>query len=161
MKRKPVIALLALMIMGTAAVSGAYAYAGSFGKGFLQDEEVKAALENGDYDSFMAAVTQELPNQLTEERFERMAERFQARQAVMQALEAGDYDAWVAAVEAAKPPGITEIITEENFDTYRNFHEAIQNQDFELAKELASALGLEHRGPGMYGKFSHHKGCMA
>jgi quinol monooxygenase YgiN len=139
MKKNSGLALFAMLIVGTTAVTGTYAF------GPMKDNDAaQQALETGDYDAFMAAVESELPNKFSEERFEHMAERYESHQAIQLALDNGDYDAWVTAVEDAKPLSITEVITEDNFDTFIAMHEAREAGDFETAKQLAEELGFEN-----------------
>ena len=150
MNRKITLTLLALVV-GIVAVS-------SVSAGFMQNEDAREALEAGDYDAFIQAVTQErserFAEKMTEERFEKMQEMHSARQVIQQALEEEDYQAWVEARESMpKPPTIGDIVNEENFDTFVAMHEARQAGDLETAKELAEELGLDqlprgHKFPG-------------
>jgi len=147
MNKKGIYALFALMIVGAAGIGGAMAY----GDQLKDNEAAQQALEDGDYDAFIEAVSQGMHERFSEERFDMMADRYDAKQAMDTAIENGDYDAWRAAFEAAKPPSLTELVTEDNFDTFVAFSEAMENGDYELAKELADSLGFEPRGFGMHG----------
>jgi YesN/AraC family two-component response regulator len=113
----------------------------AFGSGFDSEtrEAIRNAIEANDYNAWKEAMMETL----TEERFNRMAERHQNRQAIMQALENGDYEAWKAAMEnMGKDPGILDKITEENFNIFVQLHEARMNGDYETVQELSEELGL-------------------
>jgi hypothetical protein len=112
----------------------------------MQSSTIQDALEANDYDAFISAVAEKDPDaaeRISEERFEKIVERFDIKNEISDALEVGDYDAWVQAV-AQTPYGenIQEIITEDNFDELVEFHEARVAGDKETAKELAEELGL-------------------
>lgn len=160
MNRKTTLTLLALVV-GIVAVSGVSAF------GLMQNEEAKQALEAGDYDGFIQAVTTErserFAEKMTVERFEKMQEMHAGKQDIQQALEDGDYQAWVEARESMpRPPGLVGIVTEENFDTFVAMHEAKQSGDLETARELAEELGLgQFPGNHKFKKGMHGfgKGC--
>ncbi len=135
MNKKYIAGFLALMACAAAA-SGAYAFGGFFGNGPQNNDAARQALDSSDYEAFVEAISPKI----TEEQFQQMAERNQAGQAIEQALEEGDYAAWVQAIESM--PKITDIITEENFARFAEMHEAMQNGDYETAKEIAEELGI-------------------
>lgn len=61
-------------------------------------------------------------------------------EAVEAALEAGDYEAWK---ELHGDRGrIASVVTEENFATFVEMHEAMEDGDMEKAQELRTELGL-------------------
>lgn len=160
--KKTTIGALALVvgIMASAGMVSAY--------GFENKEAVREAIETGDF----AGWKETMQAGLTEENFARMQEKFQNREehmglmrehreAINQGLESGDYDTWFEAIEEMKASRrgvteitLTEIITEENFARYIEFHEAMQEKDYETATEIAEELGLEPKGPmgGMGGR---------
>ena len=137
MKKVAKFGILALLLVSL--VAGAYA----FGQG---NEVAKEALEAGDYSAWKNAMTEGL----TEERFNQMRERHQQmseKRAEMEEAMQDGYDAWVEAIgDSPKAAKLTEVITEENFDTFVEIHEAKQNGDHETAKALAEELGLEKEG---------------
>ena len=145
--KKTFTVMAAILLAGTviATAASAYAFDGE-GKHFFQNEDMQNAMENGDYEAFRAAFSEEMGKHMTQERFAMMAERHGDMTAVREAIENKDYNAWKTAIEAAKPPSITEIITEENFDKFAQMHEAMQNGDPETAKTIAEELGLENHG---------------
>jgi len=109
MKNKTIFGLfaLAMLVVSIGAVS-------AFGWG--NNEQVKQALDSKDFGAWKQAMSE----QLTEENFNRMAERhgkmaqkIADREQVRAALEAGDYEAWKAAVE--NMPRKQEV-SEEDFD---------------------------------------------
>lgn len=121
-----------------------------------------AALEADDYDAFLSVLEEVNPNRadrLTEEQFARMSERHQSHAAVEAAVEAGDYQAWVEAVSAS-PHGddIAELISEDDFATFVEMHEARESGDFDTADELREELGLPERGPGKEGRAGGKEG---
>jgi len=68
------------------------------------------------------------------------------REEIKEAVENGDYDAWVALHEdREREAKILEYINEDNFHLLAELHEAIQNQDFETAKEIKDQIGLPDR----------------
>lgn len=146
MSKKMAIAVVLAVCM--AAVSGAYAL------GFMHNEDAQQAIEAGDYEGFIAAVSAErnerFAEMMTEERFEQLQETYMAREAVQSALESGDYEAWVKAQEEMpRPPKITDVITEDNFSTFVEMNEALESGDMDSAKELAEELGLNGFGMAM------------
>lgn len=59
--------------------------------------------------------------------------------AVEAALEAGDYDAWKALMGDRGP---AQVVTEENFSTFVDLHNAMEAGDTAKAEELRAELGL-------------------
>ena len=147
MKKNALLGVFALMVLGTLTMAGAYA----FGGWFLQDEAVSQTLEAEDYDAFLTAVSERFADSMTEERFGELVDKYNAVQAVDEAIENRDYNAWAEAV-SEQPGGerLLELITEENFDTYAELHEALDK-----VKELSDELGIQgfrgDRGRGMHG----------
>ena len=146
--KKTTIGALALVIgiMASAGMISAYE--------FENKEAVRESIKAGDF----AGWKETMQAGLTEDNFARMQERFQNREEHMglirehrevinSAIETGDYDTWLEAInEEPVRQDITEIITEENFARYVQFHEAMQNKEYETATEIAEELGLEGRG---------------
>ena len=63
--------------------------------------------------------------------------------AMENAFESGDYNEWVALMtENGRHPGIVDKISEEDFATFAQIHELMEEGDFEAAQELKSELGL-------------------
>ena len=153
MKNK-MLAVLALVVVSTAAVAGAYA----LGPGFA-NEDTRKALSDRDYEAFIAALP-DTRDVFTKERFEAMAEQFALMESVKQAIEAGDYQGWLQAqTELEKSRSITAVITEENFPTFAAMHQAMKDGDFETARELAEELGLSGRFMrGHHGMMLGHMG---
>lgn len=110
--------------------------------------EIREAFESGDYETWRALMVA----QLSEERFNEMRQRYESMLAhkaeVDAALEAGDYGAWLEAVNnQGRNPKVTEVITEDNFETLVEMHEAKELGDYQTVKELAEELGFD-RGMG-------------
>ncbi len=113
MKKKNVLSILALLVVGLVATTGIVnAYRG--------DYSVKG------------------PN-YTEERYE----------AIENAFESLDYDAWYELMtKDGRHPRIVDVVTEDNFATFVEAHEAAQNGDSETALALRAELGLNNgNGP--------------
>jgi len=149
MKRKSAVALFALVACVLTA-SSAYA----FGFGFQENEEAMNALEAQDYEAFIGAIgeterCERFAENMTEGRFQQMAERHETRQAIEAAIESGDYDAWLAAMNSV--PRITDFITEDNFASFVELHEAREEGDFETARAIAEELGIPGKPMGGMG----------
>ncbi|MBU1976264.1 MAG: hypothetical protein KKG59_07720 [Nanoarchaeota archaeon] len=142
--------ILAVFVVGMVA-AGTYAFGGN---GFRGNDAMKDALETGDYDAFIDSVeTGDKPfmaQHMTEERFNERVLQYQVHEEIRAAVEADDYEAWseaMAKLERAHP--MAEQITEENWDTFVEMHNARMDQDFETANALADELGFEpgqHKG---------------
>ena len=149
MKKVATFGILALLLIGL--VGSAFAFGG------FDNKAAREALQAGDYATWKEAMAAEL----TEDRFNQMVGRhnqMSEKRAVMeQAMEQG-YESWKQAV-ADSPKGnhITEVITEDNFDTFVEMHEARQSGDIETAQALAEELGLQGFGKCGSGKgrFGH------
>jgi nucleotide-binding universal stress UspA family protein len=171
MRKAPIVGMAAMLLVGLVA-AGAFAMPfGGNGWGRFGNEAVREALEGGDYDAYLSAIDEGWRTYragMTEGKFNEMFEHHQEmsekraqmqkkRAAVEAAIEAGDYEAWVSAIEGS--PGaerLAEVITEDNFGTFAEIHQARQDKDWEKAKELAEELGIEgmHKGfgRGCFGK---------
>lgn len=136
MKKIAKFGIVGLLLVGL--VASAIAHPGLF-----RNEAVKEALEANDYDAWKEAISSEL----TEERFNKMHDRYtkmQERRAEIDAAIEEGYDAWYELVsETPRGEYLTQTITEENWETFVAMHEARQDGDFETAKALADELGLE------------------
>lgn len=129
-------------------------------------EAVHDAIENEDYDAFLEAIEdagKRNVDDMTEEKFQQIVTRHNAHEAARDAIEAGNYDAWVDAVSQL-PHGadIADVVTEDEFPTLLEIHEAKQNGDRETARELAEEIGLPKRGrkghKGTHGGFARTRG---
>jgi len=138
-----IIALLLVSLVGSAFAFGGHGFG---------NEAAKEAIEAGDYSAWKEAVSAGL----TEEKFNQMVERHNARaekraekQAMMdEACEAGELS------EDFESPRAEWL--EENLDAVCQIHEARQNgADREEIKELAEELGLE-RPEGKLGRMRGH-----
>lgn len=61
------------------------------------------------------------------------------------AIESGDYDAWIRIRRENNLPmngRIFQVINADNFDKYRELHNAIQSGDYEKANLIRAELGL-------------------
>ncbi len=149
MKKGIAIGLAAITALSAAAYAG-FGMEGMGGKPLVEyNEELKKALEGGDYDGFVDALAEVNPERagaMTEEHFTHMVERMEGREAVQEALEAGDYEAFVDALEEVNPMAV-EKMTEQRFDEMVRNHairaaveEAVANHDYEAWAE--AVLGL-------------------
>jgi hypothetical protein len=69
------------------------------------------------------------------------------------AMEDGDYATWLETMDGRGR--ITQVVTEENFDTFVDMHEAMEEGDYDRAQELRKELGLGVRpqdGTGFRGE---------
>ena len=140
----------ALMGMGFATAMGVSAQGyGVYVKRDAINEDrrvaVETALEEGDYESFVAIIEEVRPQaQVAEDQFEEMQVQYMQRKEYHAQLEAilrsGDYDAWVTFME--QHPRITEVITEEIFDRYVVMHEALGDGGVETWIEVRDEFGL-------------------
>ena len=56
-----------------------------------------------------------------------------------------DYDSWVALMTAdGRHPRVLDVVTEENFVTFVEVHDAMEDGDFDRAAELRADLGLNN-----------------
>lgn len=174
-------ASLAAVIAFTSLSVIASADEGEFPQNKQQNmEEMKAAIESGDYNAFAEVAPEQMLEQINADNFGRfveMHEHLEAAKAIADelglkkmghmkdkmkgkmkghimknkgeiraAVEAGGYDAWVELhTQGDHDPKILEFINEENFYLLGELHEAIQNQDFETAKEIKDELGMPDR----------------
>ena len=70
-------------------------------------------------------------------------------EAMEDAFESLDYGGWKELMtESGKHPGVVDVVTESNFETFVNAHEAGENGDYETAAQLRAELGLNNgKGP--------------
>lgn len=143
MRKKTILALFAFLAIGivvSTAVVSAYGV-----RGFADDESKGQAL-----------------GQISEDHIQRMQEREQYRELRQQsqdeiraAIEAGDYNTWKSLVEGLdRYPVDVETITESDFNTLVEMHNARISGDWETADGLASELGWERPEPMGVGKGS-------
>jgi len=170
MKKKAILGILAVLVIGLVATGAVSAFRGmGFGNEETR-EEIQAALDAGDYDSWKEAHQ----NMLTEENFEKSQEMFQNREQmranqeeIQQALEDGDYEAWQEAIANCEKARLNaDDISEDEFEILVQMHEARQDGNFEIAQELAEDLDFDMplgkgmrkgMGQGGLGNFGDHK----
>ena len=149
MKKAPIMSLMAVLIVGLVA-SGAFAMS--------EDETVHVETEdfglresfyNEDYESYLTAWENfYINNKLTEDEFNEIVDKHQQmkenKEEINAAMEEG-YDSWLEVVESLeRTPKFVEVIDEDNFDTFVEMHNALQEKDFDTAKELSDELGLDN-----------------
>ncbi len=79
-------------------------------------------------------------------------------EAMENAFESLDYDAWYALMtENGRHPRVVDVVTESNFATFVQAHEAGENGDYETATALRAELGLNN-GNGPRDGTGHGKG---
>jgi anti-sigma28 factor (negative regulator of flagellin synthesis) len=149
-------------------------------------EEMKAAVESGDYNAFAEVAPEQLLEVINADNFGRFIEMhnhlqsaqtiaeelglpqgrmgagmhklgkgemkgelMQNREEIRAAIEAGDYQAWYELqTQNNRNPKILEYVNEGNFAKFAELHKAIQNRDFETAKDLKVELDLPDRPEG-------------
>ena len=94
----------------------------------------------------MAFRAENIDRGLNEERCELMKEIF----------ESNDYEAWRTNMELnRRNTKVLDLVNKENFETFKEAHEAMKKGDYERAKELRAELGL---GQGkMHGNRLHQR----
>jgi hypothetical protein len=135
--KKNILSLLSILLIGLFVVGSASAF---MGNGIFRNEKIHDAIADEDYTSWKQAVESEL----TEENFNQMLERRNNREQdrethdlMRQAIEDNDYEAWLEAAESLENyPKDIETITEEDFNTLVEIHNARESGDFELVHEL-------------------------
>ncbi|MCF7860629.1 hypothetical protein K9M79_00160 [Candidatus Woesearchaeota archaeon] len=135
-----------------------------------QHEAIQTAIDNEDYSAWSAAVntmhelrapdtSEEAFNEILE-RHSDMQSNHENMEAIFEALEDKDYTTWKSLVDDMEQvPPMFEQITEENFEQFADMHTAMQNQDFETAREIRDELGLERPQVklGLNGQSGMHK----
>ncbi len=145
---------------------------GHRGKGPMMEnhEEVKSAIESGDYEAFLEAVSEDSPfgEEMSEEKFQIMVQAhelkesgdYEAARELMEeagfekkhkfgkgseetraAIESGDYEAFLATVP--EDSRFAEEMNEEKFQVMVQAHELKESGDYEGAKELMEEAGFE------------------
>jgi hypothetical protein len=144
MKKITKFGIFALLIVSL--VGSVFAFNGN---GF-RNEAVSDAIETDDYSAWkeakMDGLTQERFDEVKErhgQRSERFEQREQRREEMDAAIEEG-YDAFVElTADTFQGEKLLGIVTEENFETFVAMHNARQDGDYDLVKELADELGFE------------------
>jgi len=85
---------LSVLAVCVLVATGAYAF-GGFGKGIQSKEAVQQALEAGDYQAFVEAISKSI----TEEQFREKAEFYQKKMAMLKAKQEGDFETAKALAE--------------------------------------------------------------
>lgn len=79
-------------------------------------------------------------------KFQNRKRMVQNREEIRAAVEAGDYQKWYELnTQNGRSPKILEYINEDNFATFAELQQAIQDKDFEKVQELKTELGLPDR----------------
>lgn len=151
MKNGTILGMLALLVVGIIATSGAVsAYRG------WNDESVKEAIDNEDYDGWKTAMIEGL----TEEHFQEVVQHRQqmgnrhgnreeiqeSRSQIREAIENEDYPTWKTIIEAMPEHPQKIEATEENFQKVLEVHALMTSGDREGADDLREELGLPARG---------------
>lgn len=108
-------------------------------------EAIETAIENADYDTFVASFDNTFQNIPSEEVFNDIVAQHLAHEKVEQAIEDKNYDMWLSAVsDLPHGEGMADIISEDEFDLYVEMHESMEAGEFETAQHIAEELGLEN-----------------
>lgn len=144
MKKSIMFGTMALVLIGLVA-SGAFASPlGDYGKRMAHGSEaIKDALKDGDYDAYLNALEETDRGPMDEETFDERSARFQEmeekRAEVTAAIESGDYETWLSVIEGSPMKDrLTDVITEDNFDTFVELHEANTDGDYETSKNVTN-----------------------
>jgi murein L,D-transpeptidase YafK len=134
------IATVAVSLLAvTAAFAGNQRFNFSHGVQDMNNTAAQDAIASADYGSWKEAMLESYSATLTEDRFNKEVEMYQSRKTVQDALDSGDYTAWKDAVDSK---GLTSLITEDNFDAYVQFQNALQSGDMDTAMQLGDELGI-------------------
>jgi hypothetical protein len=133
---------IALGLLGLSIVSlGAGAVSANMG--FDQHNDVmKTALENGDYDAFLDEfenIQSEKLNELDEEHFMKLSQRFQKQDVLEEAIKNNDYETF----QELTTKDVSEGDFEEKVERYQSHlevEEAIENADYEAWIEATEKL---------------------
>lgn len=135
---------------------------------FNQNEDLHLALVSGDYETFieeLSLIDSDFAKQIDEDAFNKISERAQEknsfrdsfkkerklgfdlresnRDLVKVAIDNGDYEAWVKAVSSmGHGNNVKDIINEENFAEFVEFHKELDEGNLENAKIISDELGL-------------------
>ena len=152
--KKKFVGLLAILAIGLLLTGGLVSAFGP--KGFVGDEELRQAIDDGDFQTW-----KELHEErLTEDNFAEIQERHQERQGKMQgpqemrdAIETNDYEAYTDAVLEIHPEAI--VLSQEDFNTLVAMHQAKLDGDMDTWKSFRDEVDFapgemmrEHRGMG-------------
>jgi hypothetical protein len=159
MKKAPIMGLMAVLIVGLVA-SGAFAVSEEeIVHVETEDSGLRESFVNGDYEAYLTAWENFYVNhKMSEDRFDEIIDKHQemmeVKEEINTAMEEG-YDAWIEVVESLeRTPEFIEVVNEDNFETFVEMHYALQEHDFDTAKELSEELGLdEYKKPFWKG---HH-----
>lgn len=91
--------VIAVFLIGILAITGAIAY-----KGYERNQDIRDAMDAGDYDAWVQAHKEKFDEMTAKERFDDMQSRHQQMQTIRQAVSDGDYGAWVRAHEGLDMP---------------------------------------------------------
>lgn len=140
------IGVFALMVIGMLTMTTLVSAFMGFGN-FDNRDEIDAAIESDDYSAWKRAMS----NTLTEDRFNEMKQRHSQnsgkRDLMRTAIDSGDYDAYKEIVEEISDERF-EVLTEEDFNTLVEIHQARNDGDFELVHELMEDVDFQLPGMG-------------
>ncbi len=147
-KKKIALGILATLAVSSIGAAGVFASDGSDDDhNFVDLTALQDALDVNDYDAFVTAldeIDERAADHMTQEIFDKVLENYETREAVNDAIETGEYSDWVAAV-SEMPGGETliEVITEDEWISFQEFHDARESGDHETAKTIAAEIGLD------------------
>ncbi|MFH1393791.1 MAG: hypothetical protein ABII71_06220 [Candidatus Micrarchaeota archaeon] len=149
MKKGIAIGLAALTALSAAAYAG-FGMEAMGGKPVLgHNEELREALDSGSYQDFVDALSEVNPgmaDDMTEERFNEMVGRTEAKAEVQNAMDAGDYDAFVDALTKVNPSAADGMTMERFSEMVQHqavrsaIEDAVENHDYDAWVEAALKL---------------------
>ena len=151
---KKVFALGTLGIIGTTMLTSAYAAEDTSTvdvdaekpADFMHNDEIKAAIDAGDYETFIELASEyneNIEKFMTEEKFTQLLTQKAIHDDIQEAVLNQDYNAWVEAMsQLPNGEAITELIEESDFTYLVEMHELRQAGEHEEAREIAEDLGL-------------------
>lgn len=166
-KKAVIYGAMALVLISLVASGASASHFGEEGKSMhWGSKALKNAINEGDYDAYMNALEGTGKEPIDKEAFDDRFTRFQemaTKKAEMQAaIDSGDYNAWLSAIDGTyMEEKLSGMITEDNFDTFVELHQAKKDKDWEKVKALSAELGFEKtegKKGFMGGHMGHDKG---
>lgn len=148
MKYKKIMAIgiLATLAASTLGATAVFADNGDDDHFGVDLTGIKDALEASNYEDFVSALSEideMAADKMNEDIFERVVANYEDMEAVHDAIDNGEYQDWVDAMnEMPGGEALVEVITEDEWDQFKEFHSALEAGDKEQAEEIAEEIGL-------------------
>tara|TARA_Y100000310_G_C20699139_1_gene828042 strand:- start:5816 stop:6571 length:756 start_codon:yes stop_codon:yes gene_type:complete len=147
MKYKKIMAVGILATLAASSLGATAVFADDEDSFGIDLTEIKDALEANDYEAFVSALSeidQRAAEKMSEGIFERVVNNYEDMEAVHDAIETGEYSDWVDAMnELPGGEALVEVITEDEWESFKEFHDAKESGDMETAEIIAEEIGLQ------------------